>query len=134
MKENSLNKNLILKKRDDIALVLKKGKRFDHGCIKLILLPDTETPFIKIAFLVSKKLGRKAVLRNKIKRWMREIFRVNKKYFPDHLRIIMTPTVKYEELDHNSLTSDFLEVVRSEKFTDHINKILPESNFSCEDI
>ncbi|MBN2856835.1 MAG: ribonuclease P protein component [Candidatus Delongbacteria bacterium] len=134
MKENSLKKNLMLKKRDDIAEVLKKGKRYDRGCIKLILLPDTETPFLKIAFLVSKKLGRKAVLRNKIKRWMREIFRVNKKYFPDHVRIIMTPTVRYEELDHNSLTSDFLEVVRSEKFNDYINKILPESNFSCEDV
>ncbi|MBU4485999.1 MAG: ribonuclease P protein component [Candidatus Delongbacteria bacterium] len=130
MKENSLEKNLILKKRNDIAETLKSGKRFNHGTIRIILLTNPEIKKFKVAFLVSKRLGRKSVLRNKIKRWFREIFRQNKKYFPDHVQIIFTSPVMYEELNYTALKNDFLEVVRSEKFTDFVNQSLSKSDFS----
>jgi len=124
VKENSLEKNLILKNRIEISDTLKRGKRFDTGTIRIILLPNPELKKLKVAFLVSKRLGRKSVLRNKIKRWLREIFRQNKKYFPGHAQIIITSQVMYEELDYTALKNDFLEVVRSEKFTDYTNQIL----------
>jgi len=128
LKENSLEKNLILKKRDEIAETLKSGKRFNHGTIRIILFTRPEIKKLLVAFLVSKRLGRKSVLRNKVKRWLREIFRQNKKYFPDHVRIIITSPVKYEELDYTALKNDFLEVVRSEKFTDFANQILSKAS------
>ena len=128
MKENSLEKNLILKKRIEIADTLRRGKRFDCRTIRIILLPNPELKKFKVAFLVSKRLGRESVLRNKIKRWFREIFRVNKRYFPDQVQIIMTSQKPYTELDFSSLTNDFLEVVRSEKFTDFVNQNLSETD------
>lgn len=132
MKENSLPKNLILKNRNEIADTLKRGKRFDCGSIRIILLPNPELKKFKVAFLVSKRLGRESVLRNKIKRWFREIFRLNKKYFPDQVQIIMTSQKKYTELDFSSLTNDFLEVVRSEKFTDFLNQNLSKTDISLQ--
>ncbi|MDY0017095.1 MAG: ribonuclease P protein component [Candidatus Delongbacteria bacterium] len=132
MKENSLKKDLILKKRNDIVEVLKNGRRFGRGSVRLILL-RRDIQSLKIAFLVSKKYGRKAVLRNKIKRWFREIFRQNKACFPVHAHIIMTSAVSYEDLDFTILKNDFLEVVRSEEFTDFISQILPESNIPVKE-
>jgi len=132
VKENSLEKNLILKKRIEIADTLKRGKRFDCRSIRIILLPNKELKKFKVAFLVSKRLGRESVLRNKIKRWFREIFRLNKKYFPDQVQIIMTSQKQYTELDFSSLTNDFLEVVRSEKFTDFVNQNLPKTDIPLQ--
>lgn len=132
MKENSLEKNLILKKRIEIADTLKRGKRFECRSIRIILLPNPELKKFKVAFLVSKRLGRESVLRNKIKRWFREIFRLNKKYFPDQVQIIMTSQKQYSELDFSSLTNDFLEVVRSEKFTDFVNQNLSKSDIPIQ--
>jgi len=132
LKENSLKKNLILKKRSDIVEVLKNGKRFERGSVRIIILKDKPAS-LKIAFLVSKRLGRKAVLRNKVKRWFREIFRTHKQYFPVPAHIIMTSAANYEDLDFNKLKNDFLEVVRSEEFTDFINQILSESNISLQE-
>jgi ribonuclease P protein component len=88
---------------------------------------------LKIAFLVSKRYGRKAVLRNKVKRWFREIFRNNRHYFPVPAHIVMTSAFNYEDLDFNKLKNDFLEVVRSEEFTDFIGQILSESNISFQE-
>jgi ribonuclease P protein component len=127
VKENSLKKNLILKKRNEIAETLKNGRRFDLRSIRIIILPKHSLTHLKAAFLVSKKLGKESVLRNKVKRWLREIFRQNKQYFPGRLQIIITSRSPYSELDYSTLKSDFLEVVRSEKFTDFVNQSLSET-------
>ncbi|MFO7810602.1 MAG: ribonuclease P protein component [Candidatus Delongbacteria bacterium] len=132
MKENSLKKDLILKKRESIAQALKKGKRFQRGCIRLIIFPCAEKSELKIAFLVSKKLGRKAVLRNKTKRWMKEVFRISRKYFPRGTHIIMTPVVRYERLDYDSVLKDFSEVVKSEEFARFVNTIISENNIPVQ--
>jgi ribonuclease P protein component len=132
VKQNSLRKDLILKNRDDIAETMKRGRRFDHGAVRIILFPDPAAQSIKVAFLVSKRLGKRAVLRNKIKRWFREIFRNNKKYFPGSVRIVLTSPLKYEGLEYNSLKNDFLEVVRSERFTDFVNQNLSGNDISVQ--
>jgi ribonuclease P protein component len=132
VKENTLRKNLILKNRDDITETLKAGRRFEYGAVKIILFPDPGQKCLKVAFLVSKRLGRRAVLRNKIKRWLREIFRNNKKYFPQSVRIILTSPLKYEGLSYDSLKNDFLEVVRSERFTDFVDQILSKNDISVQ--
>jgi len=132
VKENSLEKNLILKSRIEISDTLKKGKRFDSGTIRIILLPNPELKKLKVAFLVSKRLGRESVLRNKIKRWFREIFRTNKQYFPDQVQIIITSPRPYAELDYTSLKNDFLEVVGSEKFTNFVNQNLSKTDIPAK--
>lgn len=66
-KENSL------KKKKDIALVLKQGKSFFSGNFSFKSLPATENCLFKAAFLCSKKVFPKAVQRNKAKRRARSL-------------------------------------------------------------
>ncbi|MCK5760695.1 MAG: ribonuclease P protein component [Candidatus Delongbacteria bacterium] len=132
MKENSLNRNLILKNRNDITQVLRNGTRFENDSLRIIVLKRTEESNFKVAFLVSKKLGKRAVVRNKIKRWMREIFRCNKAKFPVLHHIILTATKRYDQIKFESIKEDFMEIISSEKFNNYASKIVPKVPSSNE--
>lgn len=132
MKENSLNRNLILKNKNDITQILRNGTRFENDSLRIIVLKRTEESNFKVAFLVSKKLGRKAVVRNQIKRWMREIFRCNKAKFPKSHHIILTATKRYDQINFKGLKQDLMEIISSEKFNNYIDKTIPEANFPNE--
>ena len=60
-----------LKKEKDFELVFKKGKRLFSKTITLVYIPSQE---LKVGFAVGKKHGG-SVVRNKIKRQLRESFR-----------------------------------------------------------
>jgi len=127
VKENSLNRNLILKNKNDITQILRNGTRFENDSLRIIVLKRTEESNFKVAFLVSKKLGRRAVLRNQIKRWMREIFRCNKAKFPNFHHIILTATKRYDQINFKGLNQDLMEIISSEKFNNYIDKTIPEA-------
>ena len=60
-----------LKKEKDFDLVFKKGKRLFSSSLTLVFFPSEE---LKVGFAVGKKHGG-SVIRNKIKRQLRESFR-----------------------------------------------------------
>lgn len=65
-----------LRQREDFAITHSQGDRH-HGKlikIKVLSLPSLE-PELKVGFVVSKKVHKKAVVRNRIKRQLRAIFR-----------------------------------------------------------
>ena len=132
MKENSLNRNLILKNKNDITQILRNGTRFENDSLRIIVLKRTEESNFKVAFLVSKKLGKKAVVRNRIKRWMREIFRCNKAKFPCCHHIILTVTKRYDQINFKSIKENFMEIISSEKFNNYSNKVVPKVPSSNE--
>ncbi|MDA3837438.1 MAG: ribonuclease P protein component [Candidatus Delongbacteria bacterium] len=132
MKENSLRRNLILKNKNDITQILRNGTRFENDSLRIIVLKRTEESNFKVAFLVSKKLGRRAVTRNKIKRWMREIFRCNKAKLPDSHHIILTATKRYDQINFKGFNQDLMEIISSEKYNNYINKTLPEAHITNE--
>jgi len=75
-----------LKSRKDIALLVEKGSSFLIYPFKVrwIRVTDQETP-VKCAFGVPKRNFKRAVDRNRIKRLMREAYRLNKKQLTDYL-------------------------------------------------
>ena len=62
-----------LRRRSSFDYVYKKGKSYSDANLVLLCL-DGKLPLPKVGFVVGKKVG-KAVVRNKVKRRLREIFR-----------------------------------------------------------
>lgn len=81
MKNYSLSKKERIKERKIFALVINQGKTIfsENRIIKTqyLVIKDTAKPAVKIGIAVSKKNGN-AVWRNRVKRLIRESFRLNK--------------------------------------------------------
>lgn len=73
-----------LKKNTEIALLFEKGKWRSCGNLRLIILkdkPDQPVEQHKFGVSVSKRYFKKAVHRNRVKRLLRECYRLNKDLF-----------------------------------------------------
>ncbi|MFA4836918.1 MAG: ribonuclease P protein component [Dehalococcoidia bacterium] len=64
-----------LTKGSQIAAVFKQGKAWANGFMVLKAMPNG-LAFSRFGFIVSKKVGKKAVVRNRVKRLLREVARV----------------------------------------------------------
>ena len=73
----TLPKELILKKKSEIEKVLHSGKRIPGHIFNTFIYASGRT---RVAFLVSKKIGN-AVRRNRMKRLLREAYRLNRQQF-----------------------------------------------------
>lgn len=80
-----LLKNEILRGRDNFKQIFEKGIRFSGANMAIIFLGANTR---KVGFVVSKEV-KKAVTRNRYKRLMREIYRLNKQNFPQTGHIIL---------------------------------------------
>ena len=63
-----------LKKREDFKRLYKKGHCVRNKYLSLYILTRSDSNGVRIGFNISKKIG-KAVIRNRIKRTLKEIFR-----------------------------------------------------------
>jgi ribonuclease P protein component len=81
----NLPKDEILRGRENFNQVFKRGQKFTGNNITIFYL---EADSKKIGFVVSRKI-RKAVVRNRYKRLLREIYRLNKEKFPEKGHIIL---------------------------------------------
>jgi len=65
-----------LKKKKDFGQVFKKGRGFKDNALSL-KLTENNLKVSRFAFVVSLKVSKKAFLRNKIRRKLREIIKAN---------------------------------------------------------
>ena len=75
-----------LKSKTEIDLLFSKGKWRTYGNLRIIILKNKETTPIsqlKFGVSVSKRYFKKAVDRNRLKRLLRECFRLNKQLYID---------------------------------------------------
>lgn len=73
-----------LKKENEITLLFAKGKWRSCGNLRIIILknhPDLQSENVKLGVSVSKRYFKKAVYRNRVKRLLRECYRLNKDLF-----------------------------------------------------
>ncbi len=90
-----------LKSRKQIALLFKSGRTKTAFPVLAVYRTGHERPPIQVAFTVSKRHFKKAVTRNRIKRLMREAWRLQKhaliqtlEQHNQNLRIIIIYTAK----------------------------------------
>lgn len=77
----SLNKNNSLKKTSDIDNVFKNGEKISSKLISLYYIKYEKKDRLRFAFTVGKKTHNLATTRNKLKRLMKESFRMNAKNY-----------------------------------------------------
>jgi ribonuclease P protein component len=84
---NTLPKSEILSKRDEISALMKDGKSFAKHPIRVVYhYFESETPQVKVFFSAPKRNFKRAVDRNRIKRLMKEAYRLNKIILSDTAR------------------------------------------------
>ena len=65
-----------IRKKSDFVVLYKKGSRLRGKYFDVVYCAN-QLPFSRMAVVVSKKVGN-AVVRNRVKRWIRELFRRHK--------------------------------------------------------
>lgn len=115
-----------LKQKREIDLLFEKGKWLSQGNLRIISLdlekkPQEDFSLInqKFGVSVSKKYFKKAVDRNRIKRLLREVYRLNKEVYLEHFgtqTLAMFFWVSKEKpTDFKTLEENFLTLCKSKK-------------------
>lgn len=81
MKQYGYNRKEKLKKRKDLERLFKQGTWKSSQHMRVVFRSDSEIEGMKIGVSVSKKNFKRAVDRNRIKRLLRESYRLNKALF-----------------------------------------------------
>ena len=105
-----LNKVNRLKKRYQFNYVYKNGTHFSQGAL-VLYLTTSKTKDIKVGFAVTKKIG-KAVVRNRIRRQLREIVQ---KYLPNlkqNYNIILVARENISTFAFAELEKQFVELAK----------------------
>ena len=105
-----------LKKRSAFTATYRTGKTLHKGGITMFCgkKKDNDTP-IRIGFVVSKKIHKRAVKRNRIKRLMRESCRllIKEQGIPNnHLSLIFVASSKLLEMDFKEVNSSIKKLVK----------------------
>ena len=83
----NLNKSEIFRGKNDFNAVHSRGKSFSNHALVVLILSD-ERYNGKVGFAAGKKLGG-AVVRNRVKRLMREAYRLNKNFLRRDFAMIL---------------------------------------------
>lgn len=105
-----------LKQKNDISLLFEKGKWQTCGNLRLISFSSEEIALHKMGVSVSKRYFKKAVDRNRIKRLLREVYRLNKTAFLEKFgknSLTMLFYISPEKPKHyKNVEDDFLKLLK----------------------
>jgi ribonuclease P protein component len=104
-----------LRRREDFAKVYAKGDRYRGTYLSLRILFDSNDPFIRIGIVVSKKVSKLAVTRNRFKRQLRAIFRQLLSQLKNGLQIVVTVTTVQSKPSYQELWDDLKNLLAKAK-------------------
>jgi ribonuclease P protein component len=112
--------NFTFKRQDKI----RKGREYSELKItgevfrtKRLVFNYRRSSHSRLGVIVTKKVGN-AVMRNKVKRWIREVFRTEKGVFVSPLELVVIP--RSSDLSYADIKRDFLYF--SEKYNEKSNR------------
>ena len=103
-----MNKDKILRKSEDFSTIISNQKYFKNKYFSLYYKESDKTLY---GITVPKKVG-KAIIRNKLKRQLKNIISNNEKYIQsnyNYVIIIKEPALK---LDYEGLISNLLDLMK----------------------
>lgn len=100
-----------IRRKKDFLLLYREGKRYRGKYFNLIYFPNN-LRFSRMAVIASKKTG-KAVIRNKIKRLVRELFRRNKGLMKENIDILIVTKKGIHEITWPVLHQSYVEAIQS---------------------
>jgi ribonuclease P protein component len=108
-----LPKKFRLRKKNDFDKVYKKGRKITSEFF-LIKIKPSGLKFSRIGFVVSKKTAGKIVLRNKLKRRMREIIRLFREELKGGYDIIIVAKPTSLDKNYKDLEIDLKKLLKKE--------------------
>lgn len=109
----ALNKKNRLKRKKDFESVFKKGKA-SKGNFLFARYLENDLGFSRFAFIVSSKVSKKAVVRNRIRRVLSDISRTRLKGFGP-VDIILVADKKITEAPRDKIEQDLEAIFRKIK-------------------
>lgn len=100
-----------VKKNEDFKKVIKKGRYYKNPCF-VIYTYNNSLNHYRFGISVSKKIGN-AVVRNKIKRQMRNIIDKYKNYYSNELDYIIIIRKDYNAKSFNEIENTFHNIIKS---------------------
>ncbi len=112
---------LRLRKDRQIRIVLEKGRLFRGNHVLLRTLPAGEInppvegkgPFL--AIVISRKKEKKAVARNRMKRQLKEIFRLKQAEIPGETAYVLIARHVDKKISYDDLEQDFSNLIERSK-------------------
>ena len=101
----SLPRSHRLRRRGEIKRVQETGQRFAASALVLMILPGTG-PARRLGVTVSSKVGN-SVVRSKVKRWLREIFRHRRCLLPPSCDVVLVARAAAPGAGYRELTAQF---------------------------
>ncbi len=115
----------ILSSKKDIQELFKNGSSFYLYPFKVISLPNPETNQHQVLFSVPKRIFKRAVDRNLLKRRMREAYRLHKHLLPTEPKVLNIAYIytSKEILDYASIANPLEQsLIRIQKYVAKNNK------------
>ena len=105
------SKALRLRQRREFLAVQKQGRRRRCRYLVVIALKKNEGP-TRLGVTVSRKVGI-AVVRNRVKRLIREAFRLHQHQIPDKLDLVVVAKREAREATYEEIEHDLLKAART---------------------
>jgi ribonuclease P protein component len=106
-----MEKKYRLAKREDFNKVYRYGKSAANHQFVLYYLLQPKLECFRLGVSVSKKIGN-AVVRNRLRRMMKEIIRLNKEHMASQFDYILIARKPCAEMDYQAMEKSILHVVR----------------------
>ncbi|KXZ40760.1 ribonuclease P protein component [Alkalithermobacter thermoalcaliphilus JW-YL-7 = DSM 7308] len=106
----------ILKKSSDFAKVYNNGKSFANKALVIYIL-ENNLGKNRVGFSVSKKIGN-SVVRNRVKRLIRESFRLNNDKIRQGYDIVFISREGAKDLDYKSIEKFMINLFKKSKIID----------------